>query len=109
MRSPSRTPGPGHIRRKFVIFPIILSIFLPLVFPPPALSANVKSVEGIVQRVDGPVIQVRGRDYNTAGVPMRSPSGRDLSAGDLSTGRKVEMLFKGGVLKSIVIYENMVE
>lgn len=109
MKFLGRMPGPAGRYGKAGAAAIVLFFCFSL-FPHSAcFSGTVKSVEGIVQRVDGPRIQVRGKEYNTSGVPLTSPSGKNLTGTVPAVGKKVEMLFTGGILKSIVIHEDMVE
>lgn len=78
----------------------------------PALSNSaerIRVVEGLVQSVTDDSIEVRGRYYNIANVPLMDASGRNVSKDRLVKGKKVEIFFKDNKITSVLIHEYMVE
>lgn len=86
----------------------VLLLFIGL----PALSNSaekVRVVEGLIQNVTDDSIEVMGRYYNIANVPLVDASGRNVSKHRLAKGKKVEIFFKGNKITSVLIHEYMVE
>lgn len=88
----------------------LICIFAAVLFVSYCYAGEVKTVEGLIERVDYNYIRVRGRDYNISGVPLRNPSGEDLTSNQLKIDRKVDIFFEDDKITSVLIYdENMVQ
>lgn len=80
-----------------------------LLFAGPAAAANLTIVKGIVGTVAGNHIFLNGKSVDLSGIPIRNPSGKEVSAGEISPGRKVALYYRRGSLSSVVVYDPMVE
>ena len=72
-------------------------------------AGNRAVVQGIVGTVSGTRVFVKGKSYDLAGIPIRNPSGKELSVEEILPGRKVAFYYRGGSLSSVVVYDPMVE
>jgi len=80
-----------------------------LVSAPPGVAGDVKVVKGIVGSVAGNLIYLSGKSFDLTGIPVRNPSGKDLSIEDIAPGKKVELFYRRGRVSSVLVYEPMVE
>lgn len=93
-----------HILIVLLICIFTLSILLSFSY-----AEKVRVVEGLIQNVTDDSIEVRGRYYNIANVPLVDASGRNVAKHRLVKGKKVEIFFKDNKIASILIHEYMVE
>lgn len=75
----------------------------------PSAAASLRVVKGIVGTVSGNHIFLEGKSCDLTGVPIRNPSGKELSVREISPGRKVALYYRRGSLSSVVVYDPMVE
>ena len=99
---------------KRISMKLLLILFLLITFttglPVPAFSTNkITTVEGIIENVPDDTIVVRNRRYTITGLPLLKPSGEQASKDELTRGKKVRIFFQNKKIKSVVMYENMVE
>lgn len=95
--------------RRFIIILLIVYSTIMMNQIIPVHSAQVKTVEGIIQSIAGDSIQVRGNYYDIKGVSLKDPSDNKLDKRSLMTGKKVEIFFQDNRIISILIYDYMVE
>lgn len=75
----------------------------------PGVAGDVKVVKGIVGTVAGNLIYMSGKSFDLKGIPVRNPSGKELSIADITPGKKVELFYRRGRMSSVLVYEPMVE
>jgi len=80
-----------------------------LVSAPPVAAGNLKVVKGIVGSVEGTFIYMNGKSVDLKGIPVRNPSGKELSVEDIVPGKKVELFYRRGRVSSVLVYGPMVE
>jgi hypothetical protein len=85
-----------------------LAVFF-LVSAHPGVAGDVKVVKGIVGTVAGNLIYLNGNSFDLTGIPVRNPSGKELSIEDIAPGKKVELYYRRGRVSSVLVYEPMVE
>ena len=61
-------------------------------------------VEGVVERVSGDSIFVKGKEYRIAGIPIEDPSGKAVKLGDVTPGNVAELFFKNKQLYQVLTY-----
>lgn len=72
-------------------------------------AEKVHVIDGVIERVTDDAISVHGKYYETAGVTVVDASGNTLRKTALQRDKRVKLFFHDGVLKSILIYEYMIE
>ncbi len=92
-------------RAVFVIVPILaVSLVLGAHW---SQAADMRIVTGLVKSVSGTEIEVKGRTYDIAGVPIRNAAGRPVPLAELSAGTKVDLYFSAGKLRLVHVYANV--
>lgn len=77
---------------------------------PYVYARDITTVEGLIENVTGDSIRVRGGYYHFTDVPLRDPSGKNISKSQLKIGRKVEIFIHNRSIDTILIYpEYMLE
>lgn len=91
------------------IFRTAAFIFLFAAVPSGAGAAWFTVTEGIVERVSGPVVTVRGQNHDIGHARLQAPSGMELPPGELASGKKVALHIAKGKVVAVVIYPSMME
>jgi hypothetical protein len=98
---------PTNIKKKCITFIVLLFYFLTLASL--CYAEKVRTVEGLIEEVSKDSIKVRGKYYNISDAPLKNASGKTVSKDQLKVGKKVEIFFLNDRIKTILIYEDMVE
>lgn len=75
----------------------------------PAEAGEPKAIRGTVGTVAGSRIFLDGSSVDLAGVPVRSPSGEEISVADIVPGSRVLLYYLRGTPTSVLVYPAMVE
>lgn len=75
----------------------------------PARAEPERVLTGIVERNEGGSLVIGGNRYDIAGAAVRNPSGYPVEPGDIVRGTKADLHFRGGQVRSVVVYPRMVE
>lgn len=75
----------------------------------PGVAGDVTVVKGIVGTVTGNLIYLNGKSFDLTGIPVRNPSGKELSLADITQGEKVGIYYRKGRVSSVLVYGPMVE
>jgi hypothetical protein len=92
-----------------MILPTAILLFLLAASPFADTAVALTVTGGIVEYVSGPVVAVRGKNYNIGGARIMTPSGKTLAPTELARGRKVDLHEEHGRIVAVIIYPSMVE
>lgn len=94
-------------RAAFFIIPVLaISLF---VGRQPGHAADLRIVSGIVTSVSATELDVDGRPYVIARVPVRTARREPVLPTELSPGTKVDLYFRGEKLLLVHVYPNIAE
>ncbi len=69
-----------------------------------AADLRMGMVTGIVKSVSATELDVDGRTYNIAGVPLRTATGKSVSPAEILPGTKVDLYFRGQKIMFVHVY-----
>lgn len=73
------------------------------------ITAKITTVRGLIENVPDDTIVVRGKRYTITGVPLVRSSGEPATKDQLKRGKKVGIYFENNIMKSILVYDDMVQ
>jgi hypothetical protein len=87
-----------------VLLSVFLLLFLLLVPPSAGHASDLTVVGGIVERVSGTVIDLRGKNYDIGKSRVSDASGKELPLSAIARGKKVDLFVVKGKINTVVIY-----
>lgn len=99
------------------LFPVFVCILLLMAFlsllsgsPSVARAADYTVTEGIVERVSGTIVTVRGNNYDVSKARVVAPSGKVIPFTEIAQGKKVSLFVtRNHKITTVVVYPSMVE
>ena len=106
--------GPSSMEKLFPVFVgiLLLMAFLSLLSGSPSVAraADYTVTEGIVERVSGPIVTVRGNNYDVSKARVVAPSGGGIPFAEIARGKKVSIFVsRNDKIITVVVYPSMVE
>ena len=88
---------------KRMAFNLIVCMFLIILLAPYVYGAEQTIVEGLIEKVAGDFIKIKGKEYNIYNVPVKDFGGRDASKRQIKRGVFARVVFEGGKITALLI------
>lgn len=88
---------------KRMTFNLIVGMFLIILLAAYVYGAEQTIVEGLIEKVAGDFIQIKGKQYNIYNVPVKDFGGRDASKAQIKTRVHAKIVFEGSKITALLI------